>query len=68
MRFQGLHWLQKLGPCKALFGAKVVWQVGAFNTWLALIWHFTKPFSQVVVLGSTQKDTKMWNSPRAKFS
>ena len=22
--FQGLHWLQKLGPVKALFGAKVV--------------------------------------------
>jgi len=24
MRFQGLHWLQKLGSCKASFGAKVV--------------------------------------------
>jgi len=24
MSFQGLHWLQKLGSCKALFGAKVV--------------------------------------------
>jgi len=22
--FQGLHWLQKLGSCKASFGAKVV--------------------------------------------
>jgi len=24
MSFQGLYWLQKLGPCKASFGAKVV--------------------------------------------
>jgi len=24
MRFQDLHWLQKLGSCKASFGAKVV--------------------------------------------
>jgi len=24
MSFQGLHWLQKLGSCKASFGAKVV--------------------------------------------
>jgi len=24
MSFQGLHWLQKLGSCKAAFGAKVV--------------------------------------------
>jgi len=23
--FQDLHWLQKLGSCKASFGAKVVW-------------------------------------------
>jgi len=25
MSFQGLHWLQKLGSCKASFGAKVVY-------------------------------------------
>jgi len=24
MSFQGLHWLQKLGSCKASFGAKAV--------------------------------------------
>jgi len=24
MRFQGLHWLQKLGSCKASFGVKIV--------------------------------------------
>ena len=24
MRFQNLHWLKKLGSCKASFGAKVV--------------------------------------------
>jgi len=24
MSFQGLHWLQRLGSCKASFGAKVV--------------------------------------------
>jgi len=24
MSFQGLHWLQQLGSCKASFGAKVV--------------------------------------------
>jgi len=42
--------------------------VGAFNTWLALIWHFTKPFSQAVALGSTQKHTKTWNSPQSKIS
>jgi len=24
MSFRGLHWLQKLGSCKASFGAKVV--------------------------------------------
>jgi len=24
MSFQGLHWLQKFGSCKASFGAKVV--------------------------------------------
>ena len=42
--FQDLHWLQKLGSCKASFGAKVVSYVGAFNTWQALLWHFTKPF------------------------
>jgi len=24
LSFQDLHWLQKLGSCKALFGAKVV--------------------------------------------
>ena len=24
MSFQGLHWLQKLGSCKASFGAKLV--------------------------------------------
>jgi len=25
MSFKDLHWLQKLGSCKASFGAKVVW-------------------------------------------
>ena len=25
MSFQGFHWLQKLGSCKASFGAKVVY-------------------------------------------
>jgi len=33
----GLHWLQKLGSGKASSGAKVVEQVGVFNTWLARI-------------------------------
>jgi len=32
MSFQDLSWLQTLGSCKASFGAKVVWFVGAFNT------------------------------------
>ena len=59
MSFQDLHWLLKLGSRKLSFGAKVVAEVGAFNTLLALISHFTKPFPQVVVLGSTQEDTKM---------
>jgi len=29
--------------------------------------HITA-FSQAVVLGSSQKDTRTWNSPQAKFS
>jgi len=28
----------------------------------------TKPFSQAVVLGSTQKDIKTWDCPQPKFS
>jgi len=34
MSFQGLHWLQKLGSCKALFGVKVHGLIQGFPNFL----------------------------------